>query len=669
MKTGILVLGMHRSGTSALTGCLPFFGVQLGHELMPASERNAKGFFESHQVCTLMNRYLAARDSQWDDYRPLSPAYAPQCDVRRNLTRLVEERFGNADLFAVKDPRNCRAVPLWLDIFNELNVAPVIVLPIRHPLAVSASLAERDRMPLDKALYLWLRHLLEAERETRPYKRVFIPYGGLLADWRPHLLKIGRLVGADWSARAEQRRLEVDAHLDKRLRHHAPDKDAATAMDAVGPWFRVTWRIMFNYAAGGAVRDDASTLDEINEDFTKRCQHFSHKLSGSKAASGMPRPVQPSCNDQPPHRQVDTGSTHPAAADSRSTMGFEHYVVVRSLTEATATVRLHSNPILHGIQRLSRATCTLHVPQTGVPLVIQHHCCLIFHYDDEPAIQTIRAFLRQATPRPTRIICLGSDIYAFADYTRLHDFVDLFMVPTELHRQLLQSQVSKPVYVLPEGVDPITISPDLTEAKAGKTGRHVVWFGYPDSFYKSMACLLPTINQAAANRLIDQFALIVDKQQFNQKYPNHFGFPLIPYANATFWQETQAFDYAILSHFSLDLAMNTYVKSPNKLVTALACGLIPIVSDTPNYRNLLEDHGLERFLFASPKQLQQILQNLDPVADSGRIEDSGILAAVLNEKSETRLLQKFFLILATYEEEATTEVTQLPLMTYGDVFR
>ena len=64
-------------------------------------------------------------------------------------------------------------------------------------------------------------------------------------------------------------------------------------------------------------------------------------------------------------------------------------------------------------------------------------------------------------------------------------------------------------------------------------------------------------------------------------------------------------------------------------------GLIPIASDTPNYRVLLEEFGLSRFLFDSPAALNQILGSLDPENDSRAISRSGILEAIQERFSDS----------------------------------
>jgi hypothetical protein len=146
-----------------------------------------------------------------------------------------------------------------------------------------------------------------------------------------------------------------------------------------------------------------------------------------------------------------------------------------------------------------------------------------------------------------------------------------------------------------------------------------------------MLSLLPILQDNLSKGKVSSVSLISG----NELCSYNIGIPIIPYSNSTFRSAATGFDYCILSHFPLDLSLNSYIKSPNKLVTALMAGLIPIASDTPNYRVLLEEFGLSRFLFDSPAALNEILENLDPENDSRAISKSGITEAIQERFSDS----------------------------------
>src|ERR1700721_285115 len=74
-SSAILVLGMHRSGTSALTGMLHHLGVALGERLMPATGDNPRGYWEHTDIVDVHQKILVALGSSWDDIRPLPAGF------------------------------------------------------------------------------------------------------------------------------------------------------------------------------------------------------------------------------------------------------------------------------------------------------------------------------------------------------------------------------------------------------------------------------------------------------------------------------------------------------------------------------------------------------------------------------------------------------------------
>src|ERR1700756_4341092 len=166
-STAVIVLGMHRSGTSALAGTLHHLGVELGEHLMPASPDNPRGYWEHRDIVTVNHGLIAELGAAWDDIRPLPASWERGEAALRSSTKLVSimtRHFAQAPLWGLKDPRLCRLLPLWTTVLAQLRVKPRFILALRHPRDVAASLAARDRLSEAHAGLLWLRHVLEAER-------------------------------------------------------------------------------------------------------------------------------------------------------------------------------------------------------------------------------------------------------------------------------------------------------------------------------------------------------------------------------------------------------------------------------------------------------------------------------------------------------------------------
>ncbi|MCH8806417.1 MAG: sulfotransferase family protein, partial [Planctomycetes bacterium] len=95
---------------------------------------------------------------------------------------ILEQEYGTAPLFVLKDPRISRFVPFWLSVLETLGTEPSFIIMVRQPLEVAASLEQRDAFLPAHSILLWLRHMLDAERATRGQSRAFLDYDRLLGD-------------------------------------------------------------------------------------------------------------------------------------------------------------------------------------------------------------------------------------------------------------------------------------------------------------------------------------------------------------------------------------------------------------------------------------------------------------------------------------------------------
>jgi hypothetical protein len=222
-RVAILVLGMHRSGTSALTWLLGRLGAALPGDAIGASGDNARGYWESTGLVKADDQVLRVGRSSWFDPRPLdlSRLDAGAIASRKNRIReAIERGWGSAPVMAIKDPRQCRFVPLVAEVLAAMQVDPRAVLMLRNPAEIARSLQTRDGTTAAYAHLLWLRHMIEAERATRGMMRAIVDYDGMLADWRGAMARMAPLAGRDGWQPSETEAAEIDAFLDPALRHH-----------------------------------------------------------------------------------------------------------------------------------------------------------------------------------------------------------------------------------------------------------------------------------------------------------------------------------------------------------------------------------------------------------------------------------------------------------------
>jgi len=259
-RTAILVLGMHRSGTSALTRVLGHLGCAMPNDGIEAHPDNPKGYWEPQALVRESDRVFRTAHTSWFDPRPLDLAATPEAaraDYRSAFARAIRKSFGEAPLIAVKDPRLCRLVPLFVEAAADLGYETRVVLMNRAPGEIARSLHARDRSTAHYAHALWLRHMLDAERDSRDLPRATVSYDDLLADWRATIRPLLRLLPA---VDPEGVAPAIDAHVDRRLRHHG-DHAPATLDPRLAPIVADAERAF----AALAFEDDGHTRGAIDD--------------------------------------------------------------------------------------------------------------------------------------------------------------------------------------------------------------------------------------------------------------------------------------------------------------------------------------------------------------------------------------------------------------------
>lgn len=173
----IVVLGMHRAGTSSVGGLLALFGAWPGPEpLLLRGDDNPKGHFEHGEIHMACLRRLAAAGGDWkapSDHAPVAAVDAFRREVAAVLETLEPQRP-----WFIKEPRLCLLVRELLPLLTQ----PVFVHVTRDPRAVADSLARRDGMRGDDALALWERYTRDAFAASAGWSRIIVDYDALLGE-------------------------------------------------------------------------------------------------------------------------------------------------------------------------------------------------------------------------------------------------------------------------------------------------------------------------------------------------------------------------------------------------------------------------------------------------------------------------------------------------------
>ncbi len=278
-RVAALVLGAHRSGTSVTTGVLARLGFALPRTLMAADPWNPEGYSESSAFHVFHDRLLRAAGTSWDAYTRVNPEWLASDEaraMREECRELLRSEFGDAPRFVLKDPRICRFVPFWLQIFRDEGIQAKAVLVVRPPFDVARSLRARDGLRLALGALVWLRHVLDAEAATRSIPRAWAAYGDTLRDWRHTARRIGADLGEAWLEHAAAA-LPDDGLVTTSLQHHSGSIDTSRVPDLLIEWVRRTEDALGSFCAAGLpdrLRAEVA-LDAIRTEFDRTMAPFS----------------------------------------------------------------------------------------------------------------------------------------------------------------------------------------------------------------------------------------------------------------------------------------------------------------------------------------------------------------------------------------------------------
>ena len=223
----VLILGMHRSGTSMLARLLAADGLPLGVTLLNRGRPdNVHGYWEQAEIVHIHEALLDGLDRTWhgpNGWRALPEGWLAPRDTRmakRRLAAIVNREVAEADgLWGFKDPRTLCFLPLWREIIAELSLDPVFILAARAPAAVASSLMRRNRLRRDDAEALWAANTITVIEEVGNELAAVVDYDewftkpAATAGWLREVLGLPVVCSPGVG-------MPIEALIDPRLRHH-----------------------------------------------------------------------------------------------------------------------------------------------------------------------------------------------------------------------------------------------------------------------------------------------------------------------------------------------------------------------------------------------------------------------------------------------------------------
>lgn len=287
-RNALVVLGMHRSGTSALAGVLSRLGCDLPNTLMPANAYNEKGYYESLQLYQMNDAILASGGARWDDWQPFNPEWIDTHRAEEFLTQgaeVLEAEFGTSRLFVLKDPRICLVMPFWTRLFEQTKIKPTYVHIHRNPVAVATSLHTRDGLPLPYGMLLWLRHTLDAESGSRGAPRCFTTFDRLLDNWNAVTTTIKTQTGVVFPRSSDAVDLEIDTFLSPEMNNSGKAVQNTKDHPLLTQWIGQIYDVLERWAESGEDAKDFAVFDAVRAEFDATAPLFGKLVREARTAT------------------------------------------------------------------------------------------------------------------------------------------------------------------------------------------------------------------------------------------------------------------------------------------------------------------------------------------------------------------------------------------------
>ena len=237
-RNGFMVLGMHRSGTSMLSGLLVIgMGYKTGSPLIGGAFDNPKGFFELIPAVLQNDEFMAKQRIYWS-VNVIAYNYEKALQDKKNGALTFKEGkkalavYNNPDNvpYLQKDPRMCITLKTWLPLLNH---EPAVVFTYRHPLEVAMSLKKReDSFTLDHGLRLWIIYNMRALQNSKDLCRVLTSNEAVLANPLEEVRRIGNELTTRCGVPKPPKTLtqeDVDKFIDPSLQHNKKERDLKEA--------------------------------------------------------------------------------------------------------------------------------------------------------------------------------------------------------------------------------------------------------------------------------------------------------------------------------------------------------------------------------------------------------------------------------------------------------
>lgn len=215
-KKVVLILGMHRSGTSLLAQLVRKMGVYLGEDidLQESDESNEDGYFEYKEIVYIHDAILDLLDNGWNHMQPL--LYDIEDEIFKfycnQIKKILVKLSSGHDVIGIKDPRMCLFLPLWEKVIYELDMEPKYLYTIRNGMDVASSMKRRDGMPLEYGIQLWKYYNVVVQKFLYGKEVLLLHFEQIMENF--HEAEVSKFLFED-----KVTSMQTDGVIKKKLRH------------------------------------------------------------------------------------------------------------------------------------------------------------------------------------------------------------------------------------------------------------------------------------------------------------------------------------------------------------------------------------------------------------------------------------------------------------------
>lgn len=203
----VVVLGMHRSGTSALSGLLHTNGIIMGRDkefFPPPQIQNPKGFFENRRFREINDNLLRCRNYNVKQFDPNVPTIDTCFTYKPEMIELINDYEDEFENWGFKDPRTCLTLAAWLEVFRFLDLEKKlrIIFLVRPFGQIANSMRVRNNKEREEGQFIDLSYSYygKALSACNGYERMsvmFISFRELLKKTDETCLKLEDFLGVE----------------------------------------------------------------------------------------------------------------------------------------------------------------------------------------------------------------------------------------------------------------------------------------------------------------------------------------------------------------------------------------------------------------------------------------------------------------------------------------